>query len=120
MASGAKLYLLLKTTSLQKLGSGLINQFQMAMILEAISKMIMANHLQRIESSGGDDDKVAINEIFEVASNQCKSGALVLFIKDIEKAMVGNTDVLKSKFETLPQNIVVIGSNTQLDSRKEK
>ncbi|GAU39552.1 hypothetical protein TSUD_38050 [Trifolium subterraneum] len=79
-----------------------------------------ANHLQRIESSGGDDDKVAINEIFEVASNQCKSGALVLFIKDIEKAMVGNTDVLKSKFETLPQNIVVIGSNTQLDSRKEK
>jgi hypothetical protein len=43
-----------------------------------------------------------------------------LFIKDIEKAMVGNTDVLKSKFEALPQNIVVIGSNTQLDSRKEK
>lgn len=34
--------------------------------------------------------------------------------------MVGNNDVLKSKFETLPQNIVVIGSNTQLDSRKEK
>ncbi|CAL5208915.1 unnamed protein product [Lathyrus oleraceus] len=79
-----------------------------------------ANHLQRIESSGGDDDKVAINEIFEVAANQCKTGALVLFIKDIEKAMVGNNDVLKSKFETLPQNIVVIGSNTQLDSRKEK
>jgi len=25
-----------------------------------------ANHLQRIESAGGDDDKVAINEIFEV------------------------------------------------------
>lgn len=44
----------------------------------------------------------------------------MLFIKDIEKAMSGNTDVLKSKFETLPQNIVVIGSNTQLDSRKEK
>ncbi|XP_073223746.1 uncharacterized protein [Cicer arietinum] len=80
-----------------------------------------ANHLQRVDSSGGDDsDKVAINEIFEVASNQCKSGSLVLFIKDIEKAMVGNSDVLKSKFESLPQNIVVIGSNTQLDSRKEK
>jgi len=43
MASGAKLYLLLKTTSLQKLGSGLINQFQMAMILEAISKMTMVS-----------------------------------------------------------------------------
>lgn len=43
MVSGARLYLLLKTTSLQKLGSGLINQFQMAMTLEAISKMIMAS-----------------------------------------------------------------------------
>jgi hypothetical protein len=43
MASGAKLYLLLKTTILQKLGSDLINQFQMAMILEAISKMIMGS-----------------------------------------------------------------------------
>lgn len=44
----------------------------------------------------------------------------MLFIKDIEKAMVGNSEVLKSKFENLPQNVVVIGSHTQLDSRKEK
>ncbi|KAJ1435686.1 SMAD/FHA domain superfamily [Sesbania bispinosa] len=80
-----------------------------------------ANSLLRVDGSGGDDlDKVAINEIFEVASNQSKSDALVLFIKDIEKAMVGNSEVLKSKFESLPQNVVVIGSHTQLDSRKEK
>ncbi|XP_027364490.1 uncharacterized protein LOC113871597 isoform X1 [Abrus precatorius] len=80
-----------------------------------------ANHLLRVDGSGGDDvDKVAINEIFEVVSNQSKSGALVLFIKDIEKAMVGNSENLKSKFESLPQNVVVIGSHTQLDNRKEK
>ncbi|KAK7277726.1 hypothetical protein RJT34_22741 [Clitoria ternatea] len=80
-----------------------------------------ANHLLRVDSSGGEDlDKIAINEIFEVVSNQCKSGALVLFIKDIEKAMVGNTDILRNKFENLPQNVVVIGSHTQLDNRKEK
>ncbi|KAK7277727.1 hypothetical protein RJT34_22742 [Clitoria ternatea] len=80
-----------------------------------------ANHLLRVDGSGGDDiDKVAINEIFEITSNQSKSGPLVLFIKDIEKAMVGHYEVLKSKFESLPQNVVVIGSHTLLDNRKEK
>ncbi|KOM54409.1 hypothetical protein LR48_Vigan10g030100 [Vigna angularis] len=80
-----------------------------------------ANHLLRVDGSGGDDtDKVAINDIFEVTSNQSKSGPLVLFIKDIEKTMVGNYDVLKNKFESLPPNVVVIGSHTMLDSRKEK
>ncbi|KAG4396840.1 hypothetical protein GLYMA_10G019400v4 [Glycine max] len=75
-----------------------------------------ANHLLRVDGSGGDDlDKVAINEIFE-----SKSGALVLFIKDIEKAMIGNYEILKSKFESLPPNVVVVGSHTQLDNRKEK
>lgn len=49
-----------------------------------------------------------------------KSGSLVLFIKDIEKAIVGNSEVLKSKFESLPQNVVVIGSYIQQDNRKEK
>ena len=44
----------------------------------------------------------------------------MLFVKDIEKAIVGNSEILKSKFESLPQNVVVIGSHTQMDSRKEK
>ncbi|KAK4282488.1 hypothetical protein QN277_013858 [Acacia crassicarpa] len=80
-----------------------------------------ANHLQRVDGSGVDDnDKLAINEIFEVASNQSRSSSLVLFMKDIEKAMVGNTDVLKSKVESLHSNVVVIGSHTQPDNRKEK
>ncbi|KAK7392329.1 hypothetical protein VNO78_20763 [Psophocarpus tetragonolobus] len=80
-----------------------------------------ANHLLRVDGSGGDDtDKVAINDIFEVTNNQSKSGPLVLFIKEIEKAMVGSYDILKSKFENLPPNVVVIGSHTLLDNRKEK
>ncbi|OIW12711.1 hypothetical protein TanjilG_24644 [Lupinus angustifolius] len=80
-----------------------------------------ANHLLRVDGTGGDDiDKLAINDIFEVVCNQSKSGALVLFIKDIEKTMVGNSEILKSKFENLPQNVVVVGSHTQLDNRKEK
>lgn len=37
--------------------------------------------------------------------------------------MAGNTDVysaLKCKVEKLPANVVVIGSHTQMDNRKEK
>lgn len=44
----------------------------------------------------------------------------MLFMKDIEKAMVGNSEVLKSKLESLQQNVVVIGAHTQPDNRKEK
>lgn len=46
-----------------------------------------------------------------------------MFVKDIEKSLTGNNDAygaLKSKLENLPSNVVVIGSHTQLDSRKEK
>lgn len=43
-----------------------------------------------------------------------------MFLKDIEKAIIGNYEVLKSKLESLPQNVVVIGSHTQLDNRKDK
>ncbi|XVE77637.1 hypothetical protein DITRI_Ditri13aG0078700 [Diplodiscus trichospermus] len=78
----------------------------------------------RLDSSVGDDvDKLAVNELFEVASNESKNSSLILFLKDIEKSMAGNTDVytsLKSKFETLPANVIVIGSHTQMDNRKEK
>ncbi|XP_041017130.1 uncharacterized protein LOC121259565 isoform X1 [Juglans microcarpa x Juglans regia] len=83
-----------------------------------------ANSLQRLDGFGGDDiDKLAINELFEVTSKESKVGPLILFVKDIEKAMVGSSDsytVLKSKLENLPENVVIIGSHTQMDSRKEK
>ncbi|CAG7881763.1 unnamed protein product [Brassica rapa] len=78
----------------------------------------------RLDGSSSDDaDKLAVNEVFEVALSESEGGSLILFLKDIEKSLVGNSDVyatLKSKFENLPENIVVMASQTQLDSRKEK
>ncbi|KFK42647.1 hypothetical protein AALP_AA1G022100 [Arabis alpina] len=77
----------------------------------------------RLDSSSSDSaDRLAITEIFEVASKESEKGPLILFLKDIEKSLSG-TDVyvtLKSKLEKLKENIVVIASQTQLDSRKEK
>ncbi|XP_009342139.2 uncharacterized protein LOC103934149 isoform X1 [Pyrus x bretschneideri] len=83
-----------------------------------------ASHLLPLDVSGGDDiDKLAIGELLEVASHESKSLPLIVFLKDIEKVMAGNPDaysVLKCKLENLPENVVVIGSHTQLDTRKEK
>ncbi|KAH1030563.1 hypothetical protein J1N35_042737 [Gossypium stocksii] len=37
-----------------------------------------------LDSSGGDVQNLAVNELFEVASNESKSSPLILFVKDIE------------------------------------
>ncbi|XP_030543318.1 uncharacterized protein LOC115750242 isoform X2 [Rhodamnia argentea] len=82
-----------------------------------------ANSL-RLESSGGEEtDSLAIDEIFEVALNASKSCPLVIFVKDVEKAVVASQDaslVFRGKLENLPANVVIIGSHIQMDSRKEK
>ncbi|WCJ21355.1 P-loop containing nucleoside triphosphate hydrolases superfamily protein [Euphorbia peplus] len=82
-----------------------------------------ANSL-RLDGPGGEDaDRLAINELFEVALKESRQGPLILFMKEIEKSMVGNLDAytaLRSKLESLPDKVVVIGSHTQMDSRKEK
>ncbi|XP_073526399.1 uncharacterized protein [Phyllobates terribilis] len=68
-------------------------------------------------------DRHAINDVFEVAKSESKNGPLILFLKDMEKFMTGNSDAysaLKSKFENLPENLIVVASHTQMDSRKEK
>ncbi|KAJ8446970.1 hypothetical protein Cgig2_006598 [Carnegiea gigantea] len=74
-----------------------------------------------LENSAGDDtDKLAVNE---VAKDECRNGPLIVFLKDMEKCMSGNPEAyveLKSKLENLPDNLVVIASHTQPDSRKEK
>ncbi|KAI4340242.1 hypothetical protein MLD38_025101 [Melastoma candidum] len=81
-----------------------------------------ANSL-RLESSTGEDmDSLALDEIFEVVLDASENGPLILFIKDVEKAVVGSQDasqMLKSKFENLPENVVIVGSHLQCDSRKE-
>lgn len=59
----------------------------------------------------------------QVAVKESESSSLLLFVKDIEKSMLGNPDSynsFKSKLENIPGNVVVIASNTQIDSRKEK
>ncbi|CAN4093084.1 unnamed protein product [Withania somnifera] len=83
-----------------------------------------AADLLRLDSSNTDEiDKLAINELFEVASKESKSSPLVLFIKDIEKSLVGHPEAYaacKIKLEHLPENVVAIASHAQSDNRKEK
>ncbi|XP_074268543.1 uncharacterized protein LOC141591935 isoform X2 [Silene latifolia] len=77
-----------------------------------------------LENSGSEDfQKFATNEIFEVAKGECRNGPVILLLKDMEKCMGSNPEAyyeLKSKFDNLPDNLVVIASHTQADSRKEK
>ncbi|KAK3041487.1 hypothetical protein RJ639_000464 [Escallonia herrerae] len=83
-----------------------------------------AADMLRLDCSSSDDiDKLAINEFFEVASKESKIGPLVLFVKDIEKSMLGNPEAyatFKNRLENLPGNVVIISSHAQMDSRKEK
>lgn len=82
-----------------------------------------AADLLRLDCSTDDIDKLAINELFEVALNESKSGPLILFVKETEKSMLGNQDAyiaIRCKLESLPKNVVVIASHTQTDNRKEK
>ena len=44
-------------------------------------------------------------------------------MKDLEKSVLGNQDAyssLKTKLENLPDKVIVMGSHTQIDNRKEK
>ena len=58
----------------------------------------------------------------QVVSEESKSGPLIVYLKDIEKSMVGSAEylTLKGKFDSLPTGLLVIGSHTQVDNRKEK
>lgn len=59
----------------------------------------------------------------QVVSSESRKSPFILFMKDAEKSMVGNSEsytTFKSKLEKLPDNVVVIGSHTHADNRKEK
>lgn len=63
---------------------------------------------------------VSISQVITIES---KNGPLILFLKDMEKSLILNSDSctsLKHKLEKLPDNAVVIGSHTHMDNRKEK
>lgn len=59
----------------------------------------------------------------QVISEENKSGPLIVLLKDVEKSFTGITESLSSlrnKLESLPPGVLIIGSHTQMDSRKEK
>lgn len=48
---------------------------------------------------------------------------MILLIKDVEKSILGNFErysAIKKKLEKLDGNVVVVGSHTSSDNRKEK
>ncbi|CAD6255841.1 unnamed protein product [Miscanthus lutarioriparius] len=58
-----------------------------------------------------------------VISEENKAGPLIVLLKDVEKSFTGVTESLsslRSKLESLPSGVLVIGSHTQMDSRKDK
>ncbi|KAJ8449590.1 hypothetical protein Cgig2_005612 [Carnegiea gigantea] len=81
-------------------------------------------HDLRLENPGMEDlDKLLINSLFEAIYNESRNFPFILFIKDVEKSTVGNSEsysTFKSRLDKLPDNVVVIGSHTQADNRKEK
>ncbi|KVH94473.1 ATPase, AAA-type, core [Cynara cardunculus var. scolymus] len=113
MVIRAKSYFHLKRMALPRLELDSIGQFKKAMILEEFVRKIMAFSVQLIH----------FVLILRVAVKESKSSSLLLFVKDIEKSMLGNPEAyasFKSKLENVPGNVVVIASHTQMDSRKEK
>uniref|UniRef100_A0A1D1YT74 ATPase family AAA domain-containing protein 1 n=1 Tax=Anthurium amnicola TaxID=1678845 RepID=A0A1D1YT74_9ARAE len=76
----------------------------------------------RLESSNDETEKLAVSELLEVVSDECKNGPLIVFVKDIEKSLTG-TELcisLKGKLEFMPAGVLVIASHVQMDNRKEK
>ncbi|PKU63725.1 uncharacterized protein LOC110109484 isoform X1 [Dendrobium catenatum] len=80
--------------------------------------------LLRLDPIGGEEkEKLAINELIEVASEESKQGPLVIFINDIEKSLgayVDSSSSCKGELESMPAGVLVIGSHIQMDNRKEK
>ncbi|XP_019085312.1 PREDICTED: uncharacterized protein LOC104714539 isoform X1 [Camelina sativa] len=82
-----------------------------------------ATNLQ-FESSGSEDlDELLVDKLFEVVHDESGTCPVILFLKDAEKFVVGNSDfcsAFKSKLEDIPDNVIVIDSQTHSDNRKEK
>ncbi|PSS07681.1 Spastin like [Actinidia chinensis var. chinensis] len=78
----------------------------------------------RLEPMGVEDlDKLLINTLFEAVASESRNSPFILFMKDAEKSIVGNSEsysTFKSRLEKLPDNTIIVGSHTQTDNRKEK
>ncbi|KAM3312627.1 hypothetical protein ACQJBY_032468 [Aegilops geniculata] len=80
--------------------------------------------LLRPDFSGSEEvERLAMTELIEVISEASKIGSLIVLLKDVEKSFTGITESfssLRNKLELLPPGVLIIGSHTQMDSRKEK
>lgn len=56
----------------------------------------------------------------QVVYTESRSSPFILFLKDAEKSIIDSQSTFKSRLDKLPDNIVVIGSHTHIDNRKEK
>ncbi|KAF8117747.1 hypothetical protein N665_0008s0098 [Sinapis alba] len=78
----------------------------------------------RFESSASEDlDILLYSTLFEVVLVESRVCPFILFLKDTEKIVVGNSDSYSAfigSLEHLPENVFVIGSQTNSDNRKEK
>ncbi|XP_074564202.1 uncharacterized protein LOC141820730 [Curcuma longa] len=83
----------------------------------------VADSLRLDISSREDSGRSAINELFEVISEECQRGPLIVFLKDIDKSVAGGVDsyvTMKVRIDSLSSGVLIVCSNTQVDSRKEK
>lgn len=61
--------------------------------------------------------------LFQIISEESKKDRFVVLIKDVEKSTTGSSDsyvALKWKLDALPPGVLIVGSHTQADNRKEK
>ncbi|CAM6014974.1 unnamed protein product [Sphagnum balticum] len=73
----------------------------------------------RLEPPGTDMDKLVLESLFEVVKAESQKEPLILFIRNVEKSIIGNFERYM-KLESLKENrLVVIGSHT-LDQHKDK
>lgn len=73
----------------------------------------------RLEPPGEDVDKLVLESLFEVLKTEAQKEPLILFIRNVEKSILGNFERY-IKLETLKDvRLVVIGSHTS-DQQKEK
>ncbi|KAF3680569.1 putative elongation factor 1-delta-like [Capsicum annuum] len=77
----------------------------------------------RLEGTGLDDlENLLVKTLFEVVSRESRNSPVILFMKDAEKMMAGNSvsySTYKSRLEKIPDNIVIIGSHTHTDDHEE-
>ncbi|KAE8816276.1 hypothetical protein D1007_06125 [Hordeum vulgare] len=80
--------------------------------------------LLRPDFSGSEEvERLAMTELIEIISEESNIGSLIVLLKDVEKSFTGITESfssLRNKLELLPPGVLIIGSHTQMDSRKEK